>query len=196
MTGELTHFTIDGVTIIRLESDLLRVDVAPSIGGRVVNLVTKSSGYDFLWRNQKVSLRPLPTGAEYDSNFYGGIDELLPNDIPECINGVDCPDHGELWTTALTWRGDGNRMMLEGRLAHCGLTYEREMSLRAWILNTEFPIAPPGREIFCGNCTPLWPFNRATLSIVPPEKLKLWTLPGLGIRTLLLSIGRCSKDCR
>jgi hypothetical protein len=131
MTGELTHFTIDGVTIIRLESDLLRVDVAPSIGGRVVNLVTKGSGYDFLWRNQKVSLRPLPTGAEYDPNFYGGIDELLPNDIPECINGVDCPDHGELWTTALTWRGDGNRMMLEGRLAHCGLTYEREMSLRS-----------------------------------------------------------------
>lgn len=37
-------------------------------------------------------------GSTYDPNFYGGIDELFPNDIPEHINGVDSPDHGEIWT--------------------------------------------------------------------------------------------------
>jgi hypothetical protein len=41
----------------------------------------------------------LERGADYDSNFYGGIDELIPNDIPENIDGIDDPDHGELWTT-------------------------------------------------------------------------------------------------
>lgn len=130
MSGELNHFTIDGVAIIRLESAQLQVDVAPSIGGRIVSLVEKTRGYDFLWRNQNVSLRPLPSGAEYDPNFYGGIDELLPNDIPENINGLDCPDHGELWTTPLSWRQGGGRLLLEGRLAQCELTYQREMSLR------------------------------------------------------------------
>jgi hypothetical protein len=130
MSGEFQQLTTDGVPIIRLESDLLRADIAPSVGGRIVSLVAKTSGYNFLWRNRMVSLRSLPSGAAYDPNFYGGIDELLPNDIPENINGVDCPDHGELWTTSLSWRQDGARLTLEGRLAKCGLTYRREMSLR------------------------------------------------------------------
>jgi uncharacterized protein DUF5107 len=131
MSGGPQHLTIDGVPIIRLESGLLRADVAPTIGGRVVSLVEKTTGYDFLWRNQNLYLRALPADSEYDPNFYGGIDELLPNDIPEKINGIDCPDHGELWTATLSWRYDHERLVLEGRLAKCGLTYQREMSLRS-----------------------------------------------------------------
>jgi hypothetical protein len=130
MAGGPQHHTADGIPIIRLESDLLRADVAPAVGGRVLSLVEKTGGHEFLWRNQNLRLRALPAGSEYDPNFYGGIDELMPNDIPEKINGVDCPDHGELWTTPLSWRQDGERLVLEGRLARCGLIYQREMSLR------------------------------------------------------------------
>jgi hypothetical protein len=128
-----------------LDSPYLQVDVAPTIGGRIVSLIEKTRGYDFLWRNQNVSLRPLPSGAEYDPNFYGGIDELLPNDIAENINGIDCPDHGELWTTPLSWRQDGGELMLEGQLAKCGLTYQREMLLRpaAPCLDFKYRISNP-----------------------------------------------------
>ena len=121
---------LDGVPIVRLESEHLRVDVAPGVGGRAVSLVEKSSGYEFLWRNRALKLAALPAGSEYDPNFFGGIDELLPNDIPEQINGVACPDHGELWTRPLAWRCDGARLTLEGTLPHFGLRYERTMSLR------------------------------------------------------------------
>jgi hypothetical protein len=76
-------------------------------------------------------LQALPPGSEYDPNFYGGIDELLPNDVPETINGVACPDHGGLWTTPLDWQIDGERLKLWGRLPCFGLVYEREMSLHA-----------------------------------------------------------------
>src|SRR6266571_293229 len=107
---------LDGVPIIRLESEVLRADIAPHVGGRLVSLVEKSSGHEFLWRNHARPLQPLPAGSEYDPNFYGGIDELLPNDIPEEINGVACPDHGELWTTALDWRCEGDRLKLCGSL--------------------------------------------------------------------------------
>jgi len=129
MSGLAKQLSVDGVPIVRLESDFLKVDVAPDIGGRTISLVDKRSGYEFLWRNRNLRLQPLPAGSEYDPNFYGGIDELMPNDIPEKINGADCPDHGELWTTALTYRQNGERLILEGRLANCGLTYAREMWL-------------------------------------------------------------------
>lgn len=120
----------DDVPILRLESDHLKVDVAPSVGGRVVSLVEKASGHEFLWRNHALRLHVLPAGSEYDPNFYGGIDELLPNDIPESFAGVNCPDHGELWTLPLDWQSNGGELRLQGNLPRFGLRYERKMSLR------------------------------------------------------------------
>jgi hypothetical protein len=90
----------------------------------------------------------MPGGSEYDPNFYGGIDELLPNDPPETINGVVCPDHGELWTTPLTAEVNGERLVLRGRLARFGLEYERQMSLRsdAPILDFSYRISNATKE--------------------------------------------------
>lgn len=138
----------DGVPIIRLESDSLRVDVAPGVGGRVVSLVEKSSGHEFLWRNRALPLQQLAAGSEYDPNFYGGIDELFPNDLTEEINGVPCPDHGELWTLPLSWECDGARLKLAGTLPRFGLRYEREMSLRADepVLDVDYRISNPTKQ--------------------------------------------------
>lgn len=124
------NLTLDGVPLVRLESEHLRVEVAPGVGGRVVSLVEKTGGHEFLWRNPGLRLACLPAGSEYDPNFFGGIDELLPNDIPEEIDGIACPDHGELWTLPLAWRREGPRLTLEGVLPRFGLRYERGMSLR------------------------------------------------------------------
>jgi hypothetical protein len=122
---------LDGIPLIRLESDHLQVDVAPGVGGRVVSLIEKASGHEFLWRNAALPLRLLPAGSEYDPHFYGGIDELLPNDIPEVVDGIAYPDHGELWTLPLAWDHEGDRLRLTGRLPQSGLIYEREMQLCA-----------------------------------------------------------------
>jgi hypothetical protein len=127
MAGIRQDLQVDGIPIVRLESAYLQVDVAPGVGGRVVHCIDKRSGYDFLWRNAALPLELKSSGSEYDPNFYGGIDELLPNDIPEAIDGVDCPDHGELWTTALAAQVSVDRLTLRGRLPKFGLAYEREM---------------------------------------------------------------------
>src|SRR5438552_5438239 len=136
---------LHGVRIIRLESEVLRADIAPDVGGRLVSLVEKSSGHEFLWRNHARPLQLLPAGSEYDPNFYGGIDELLPNDLPEEINGVPCPDHGELWTLPLSWECERERLKLVGTLPRCGLRYERELSLRADgpFLDVDYRISNP-----------------------------------------------------
>jgi hypothetical protein len=120
----------DGVPLIRLESEYLRAEVAPSVGGRVVSLIEQGGGHELLWRNSALKLAALPSGSDYDPNFYGGIDELLPNDIPEIINGISCPDHGELWTLALECERHQDAIRLWGDLPRFGLRYEREMRLR------------------------------------------------------------------
>jgi hypothetical protein len=119
----------DEIAIVRMENDFLQLDVAPGVGGRVVTLVEKSSNYQFLWHNAALKLEKLEPGAAYDPNFYGAIDELLPNDIPETVNGVAYPDHGELWTLALDYHVDGEQLILSGELPLSGLRYERRMRL-------------------------------------------------------------------
>lgn len=146
-----TTTDLDGIPIVRLMSDALRVDVAPGVGGRIVSIVDRSSGYEFLWRNAALPLASLPAGSEYDPHFYGGVDELLPNDIPEAINGVTCPDHGELWTTPLSWEMQGERLCLRGHLPRFGLDYERVMSLRdhgPWI-DFDYRLSNPTRSERC-----------------------------------------------
>jgi galactose mutarotase-like enzyme len=121
---------LNGLPLVRLESEHLAVEVAPDVGGRIVSLVAKADGHEFLWRNPALALQRLAPGSAYDPAFYGGIDELLPNDIPETLHGVACPDHGELWTLGLDGRIEEDRLQLRGRLPRFGLGYEREMRLR------------------------------------------------------------------
>jgi len=131
----------DGVPTIVMENSLLRVEVAPAIGGRIASLVHLPSGREFLWRNPKLALRANTPGSEYDPNFYGGMDELLPNDIPENLDGVACPDHGELWTLPLKAEIHAGRLTLSGELPGAGIGYERRMRLAGGTLTCDYKIS-------------------------------------------------------
>ena len=124
-----TRATLDGVPVIRLENGLLRVDVAPSVGGRIVGLRHLPSGYEYLWRHPTLPLRRALPDTEYDPQFYGGIDEQIPCDAPESIDGIAFPDHGELWTLPLGCSANGDGLVLSGTLPLMGLFYERSMTL-------------------------------------------------------------------
>ena len=122
--------TVDQAQVVRLENERLRVEVSPQTGGRLTSLVNHALGQEFLWRNPRVPLAPAPAGAPYDPNFYGGIDEVLPGDLPEVIDGLACPDHGEVWNLPLTWQIDGEALALRGRLPTWGLDFRKRVSLR------------------------------------------------------------------
>lgn len=97
--------------LVVLESAELRVELVPEVGARIISMVDRRTGYEFLWRNQDVPLRREKPGTDYDPNWYGGIDELLPNDPPETIAGIACPDHGELWTAAFDYKQVGSNVV-------------------------------------------------------------------------------------
>jgi len=122
--------SIGGTPVVRLENDHLIVDVAPSIGGRILGISEKKTSHQFLWRNRDLKLQKLEPGSSYDPNFYGGIDEIIPNDNAEEFNGKSLSDHGELWTTPLTPTIEGETLTVEGDLPVSGLHYKKTVSLR------------------------------------------------------------------
>lgn len=125
----ISERTENGLVILTFESDLLRVELAPALGGKFISVYNKSLNKEFLWHNNSLPLEKLEPGADYDSNFWGGIDELLPNDIPETIDGIAYPDHGELWTTALDHVADKQQVILSGILPQSRLFYQKTVRL-------------------------------------------------------------------
>ncbi|MBJ6361485.1 DUF5107 domain-containing protein [Paenibacillus sp. GCM10012307] len=97
-----TDWNYRGIGTIILENDLLKVVIMPALGAKIWQLTYKPKGKDLLWNNPRLKPKELPFHAVYDDQFFGGWDELFPNDSPELIEGEAFPDHGELWT--LPWQ--------------------------------------------------------------------------------------------
>lgn len=119
----------NGIALPVLENEEIRTELAPQLGGKFTSVYNKILEKEFLWRNASLRLEKQEPGADYDTNFWGGIDELIPNDIPETVDGIDYPDHGELWTTALDYEIKDDRVTLSGLLPESGLSYQKTVSL-------------------------------------------------------------------
>lgn len=119
----------NGMVILTGENDQVRFEMVPAMGGKLTSIYNKILKKEFLWHNEELDLGMNASGTDYDSHFWGGIDELLPNDIPETIDGYEYPDHGELWTTSLQYELQENELVVYGKLAQSGLFYHKTLSL-------------------------------------------------------------------
>ncbi|MBO4619279.1 MAG: hypothetical protein J5654_04140 [Victivallales bacterium] len=149
-----------------LENSLLRIEVDSEHGGRVTSFFAKTTQTELLWYD--ATRLPVNPTLDYDGNFAGGMDELLPCDPPE--HGF--PDHGELWTQPLRAMFDQDKLILEGRLPKCGLVYRRIMLIDnnclickyllentmnrpldfLWKLHAALAISPGDRLLVPANC--------------------------------------------
>lgn len=159
---------VDHVCVARLESADLVVEVSPETGGRITRLWHKGLSRDFLWRNPRVALARVTPGAPYDHNFFGGIDDLIPGDAPEVIDGLHSPDHGELWSLPMAHCIEGGAVVLQSLLPVWGLDVTKRVALRddgPW-LDLDYTIAnrSGARRVF------LWRLH-AALAIEPGDRI-------------------------
>src|SRR6478609_4827409 len=114
-----------GIEILTLETAHLKCSIIPALGGKIWSLYNQQLSKEFLWVNAVLPIQMQERGADYDANFLGAIDELIPNDMVENIDGIDYPDHGELWTTPLEYSYTEEKIMVHGLLALSGLHYSK-----------------------------------------------------------------------
>lgn len=146
MTEISADWTYQGFSLVRMQNAEVRVEVVPALGGKIWSLEHRPSAREFLWRNPRQRLRPLMLGASYDDHFVGGFDELLPNDIPERVNGESLVDHGELWTTPLQANMVDDALVLSGRLPITPLEYRKTLRLSGNTLVVQYTLTNIGRR--------------------------------------------------
>lgn len=98
--------------VLRLESDVLRIDLLPELGGKIYHWIHKPTDRDFLWQHPRILPKVMPAGTNYDDNFSGGWDELFPNAQAGRHQGEFYPDHGEYWTQPFEWEARQTRSEL------------------------------------------------------------------------------------
>jgi hypothetical protein len=100
-----TSWQYKGLEVVRLENEILAVEILPQVGAKIYSFVHKPSGTHLLWHNPRLAPAAPHYGAKFDDTWSGGWDELVPNDLPFPFpNGDLLPDHGEVWSQAAEWR--------------------------------------------------------------------------------------------
>jgi hypothetical protein len=144
----------NGCRVLRLESDLLRIDVLPELGGRIYHWIHKPGDRDFLWQNPRILPKVLPAGSNYDDNFSGGWDELFPNGAAGAYRDEFYPDHGEYWTQPFDWdvrqRGDELTLHLTGLGSVTPARVERWITVTAssLVVRIKYRVTHLGRHGF------------------------------------------------
>jgi galactose mutarotase-like enzyme len=101
-----------GLSSTVLESEQLRAVIVPALGGKIVSLLSKRSGTEWLLPPLQpyASASPLsasPLSASQAGGFEhsdgGGFDECLPTVAASGSARDPVPDHGDLWRVA--WQG-------------------------------------------------------------------------------------------
>ncbi|MDR3573193.1 MAG: hypothetical protein P4L50_04995 [Anaerolineaceae bacterium] len=97
-----------GVEAWTLASSDLSVTMIPAMGAKIVSLVDRFSGTEWLIGPGSRPFRPVAYGADFEHQDMSGWDEMFPT-IVACKYpgsgvhyGVSLPDHGEAW--ALPWQ--------------------------------------------------------------------------------------------
>lgn len=81
-----------------LSNDHVEVAVVPELGARILSLVDRSTGRDWMWfPNEHLKLFRNEHGADFSLGPMAGADECLPTIAPCPWEGRQLPDHGEVW---------------------------------------------------------------------------------------------------
>lgn len=111
---------------ISAENQYLQMAMLPEFGGKITSIYRKDVKYEYLWYFPEMLRRNC---SGYDECFSGGIDEVFPNDPPETICGIDFPDHGLLWSTALDYSLETDAVVLTGSWLQGMMRYKKKIML-------------------------------------------------------------------
>jgi len=117
----------------------------------------------------------------YDHNFFGGWDELFPNDAIETFEGVPLPDHGDIWSQPWNWEIEENngktvRLYMVTESHSLPGSYERWITINGdsphFFLHYRIQNHANGKRRF------LWKLHPA-IGVTPEDRIEL---PGGNIR--------------
>lgn len=119
MAGRTTFstYTFNDFNFVSIENESVKVVFIPELGGKMVDLIHKKTGNQFLLKPAStVDYKKANYGANFENYDLSGFDECFPT-VSEAVldNGgqeLVFPDHGELWSQPWKHEIEGSRLLL------------------------------------------------------------------------------------
>ncbi|WP_281888809.1 hypothetical protein [Paenibacillus sp. YYML68] len=87
-----------GWKAVCLESPSMKAILIPELGSKMVSLVDKRAGREWLVQATEGALRRYEYGSDFLASDVSGWDEMCPT-VESCeYSGISLPDHGEVWS--------------------------------------------------------------------------------------------------
>lgn len=119
--------TYKGFLSITIENEQIRMEIVPDLGGKLVSMIYKPSGKEWLIDSGERPLRLPIYGSTFGEWDMSGWDECFPtiNACPwEMDKSINLPDHGEIWALPWMYRVEENEVIcsVESPLLSCKFT--------------------------------------------------------------------------
>jgi hypothetical protein len=128
-----------------LDNGLLRLTVVRELGGKIVSLVRKKTGHEYLLQpaDKERAYRPRSYGDKFEAYEPCGFDECVPT-VAECLYTEEpflasqVPDHGDVWCLPSGLEIVGEQMMLTNSIRSLPLRFRKKVQLHENIVRLEY----------------------------------------------------------
>jgi len=129
-----------------LENEILRMTLLPELGGKMVRLVSKQTGTEFLkqYVDSEGELKPPKPGFDFKPPYAFGFDECFPTVAPSNYlfneGVIHWPDHGELWAQEWDHEQEGQRIVLKATGVNMLYEFEKEVRLNGNTIEISYKV--------------------------------------------------------
>ena len=113
---------------IVLENDLLSVEILPERGGKLASIRHRAAGFELLAQPPH-GYPPLQPGMPFHLGDASGFDDVFPSMGPESSEGIDLPDHGQIWSAPMAAELSDGRLTLRRESELPAYSYEKQVWL-------------------------------------------------------------------
>jgi len=156
----------------RLEGGGLAVCVLPELGGKISEL-RREGGPNVLLTPGRVALRRRSPGDRFEDHDASGFDECFPTvaSCPSPGGGAPLPDHGDLWTSAWSFRREGAGAVMECASEAGSARLSRKLALRDGALRLDYELSARGNGPgpYLWSAHPLLRASAGSRIYLPPE---------------------------
>lgn len=142
-----TEDTIQGFKVVGLGSDAVDIRVIPALGAKILSLVDRRTGREWMWRPPgDLKLFANRTGDSFLDSTLVGADECVPT-VLDCIwKGRNLTDHGEAWTEAWNYDSGGDAIVTRLVLPISPFTIQRTVTVDDATVTLDYELTNTGDE--------------------------------------------------
>lgn len=167
----ITEVYINGLKGYRLENDAVSLTVLLQ-GAKIISMFDKHVKREWLWSPQGAVPKKYETN-NFDCQWFGGMDDLFPNDIPSKESRMYSVDHGLLWHP--NWKAvliEQSKLVLELQIEEMQVFVQKSIQLNLEGFVFSYSIENQGAEEINGllRIHPAFAMESGVKLTVPAEK--------------------------